>query len=349
MNATLRERLVALWNQFSESRKRFFGLKLDLLMQLTGEPMSRKRWQAFLDAKVEGALPDVIWDPFPNGQFLGRFSENLRGLQEFEATAKNAYLLLCEMDPALDGKDGYYGWLRTIHDIARDCPTKSVHYDIRLWGYEDPPEEDVFADLTDRRFTHRGMSLPSYPVQLSFRCLFNVSMAAIELFLAPYRARFLMDDRPIRLVPWQLFAVSANSALLGHTPSDIAKTDIRDAVMRVCWSFDRLLKPRFIEGPNGGGELMIGGQTVRKVYPQAKFAIPILRKFESQDWPPWVDIDDPGLAHQVRDFPTQMNGHQVGRRQIRFSAPKSGMRIAWRVVDVVAPRKHKRRSGQSDS
>ena len=348
MGDTLRERLVALWKEFTEARGRFARLKMDLLMQLSGEPMTRKRWTAFLEAKGERASADATWDDFPDGQFLARFSGNLQGLPEFEGIAKNAYLLLCETDPTLNRKDGYYGWLRTIRDIARDCPTKAARCDVRLWGHKDPPGKDVFAKFTALRFTHKGMSLPSYPVQLSFGCLFNVSKAVLELFLAPYRAGFLMNDRPIRLVPWQLCAVSANYAMLGHTPTDIAQSGIRAAVMDIYCLADRLLEPRFIEGPDKSGWLLLGGIRLRKVDSKATFLRLILREFEHHGWPQSIDITGSKAQHQARTFHTQMNGNQKGLNQIEFKVSMNGKRISWRVVPAIVSPSQPDTSEQQD-
>jgi hypothetical protein len=137
MGTTFGERLAVLQKKFTEAEHRFAGLKLDLLAPWasTAEPMTHKRWKAFLRAKVEGASPDTIWDPFPDGRFLGRFSGNLEGLQEFEEITREAYLLFCEIDPTLHRKTDYRGWLHIIHDIAYYCPTTDVDIEVRLWGY----------------------------------------------------------------------------------------------------------------------------------------------------------------------------------------------------------------------
>ncbi len=97
MGTTFGERLAVLQKKFTEAEHRFAGLKLDLLAPWasTAEPMTHKRWKAFLGAKVEGASPDTIWDPFPDGRFLGRFSGHLDGLPEFEEIAR---------EPSSDGR-----------------------------------------------------------------------------------------------------------------------------------------------------------------------------------------------------------------------------------------------------
>jgi hypothetical protein len=341
MGTTFRERLMGLWKEFNEAGQQFPRLKLDLLWQLTGEPMTRKRWMAFLEAKGEHASSDATWDDFPDGQFLARFSGNLQGLPEFEAIAKDAYLLLCETDPMLQRKHGFYGWLRTMHDIARDCPTKAVDYEVRVWGHKDLPDEDVFAKLTNHHFNHKGMSLPAYPVQLSFRgCLFRVARDVVEMFLAPHRVGFLMDDRPVRLVPWQLCAVSANSALLGHSTTEIAASGIRQATLTVFSASDRLELPHFEEGPNDSGTLMLGDHILRHIRAGATFVCSILREFDRQDWPPFIanpHTNDLEAEHKARDFVRRMNCSQTGSRVIEFKAENCGKRIAWRVAEAIMP------------
>jgi len=345
MGDTFIERIYALEQEFVEAGKELSGLKLDLLRDQLNRPITNKDWKAFIKRNGGERLGEKEWDCFPDGRFLALVHGNIKGYREFQSLAVRAYHLFCETDAALDPAMSYYGWLSMIYRIAHNCPTPDVTYEFTNWGYDKAKKYDrtTICALIGANNQER---FPAHPEQLRFKtCLFRIASSALQMFYAPHRATFLCDApphnppvpllRPLRLVPWQLCAVMCNNVSLAeHTTAEIANSGIRDAIMTMYNLSDRLFGPRFVEAPNGGGTLMLGSQPVRKVDAKAKFLISVLRKFESQGWPAWIAVQDPDLAHQARGFPAQMNSRQIGPRRIDFTAPKSGMRIAWTVIDA---------------
>ena len=347
MGDTFIERIYSLEQEFVEVGKRFSGLRLDLLKDQVNRPITLKGWNAFIRHNGGERSGEKKWEILPGQRFLALFHGNVEGYEEFLKLAIKAYRLFCETDPTLDPHDSYHGWLAMIYRIAHNCPTPDVNYESKCWGYDATKKYDrrTICALSGEKKQER---FPVHPEQLRFkRCIFQTAASVLQMFYAPHRTTFFCDApphnppvpllRPLRLVPWQLCAVMCNNVSLAeNTTEEIANSGIRDAIMTMYYLSDRLLGPRFVEDPSGGGKLMLGGQMVRKVNAKAKFLILILRKLESQGWPPWITIE-PDLAHQARGFPAQMKSGQKGPRGIDFTAPKSGMRIAWSVVDVIEP------------
>ena len=183
MNETFRDVLEELERDFSEAGQKFPGLRLDLLMDNMGRPMTRKRWDAFVKSEGGGRSSSQTWDLFPDDQILARFRGNPKGEVKFQELAVRAHKLLCDTDPTLKQKDGYYGWLRVIYEIARNCPTSEVCYERKLWGHDDVEE------LGHER---EGSGFRGTPFQAEFnQCLFCIATAVIRMFLSPHYTRFL--------------------------------------------------------------------------------------------------------------------------------------------------------------
>ena len=302
-----------------------------------------------------------MWEIFPDKRYLALFHGNLKGCEDFLTLAVKAYRLLCETDPKLDPRDGYHGWLGVIHEIAVYCPTPDVNYKMTRWGLDDLKKRYPSGAFPDRVTDVEGNMFQPNPVQRQFtNCLFRTAAAVLQMFYAPHRVTFLWDEpwphklsKPLgwtaRLVPWQLCAAFADTSLLHHTTDEIAKSGIRDAVMNMYNRLDFLLRPRFVEGPNDSGELMLGGRRLRKVRAKSKFLCSILREFECQGWPTSIDMkEDSKLEHQARSFHTQMNHGQEGPYQIEFSEPHSGKKIAWKVVEAIVSPSQPDTSEQQD-
>ncbi len=347
MGDTFNERLFSLESEFIKAGQRFSGLMLDLLADQRDRPITQKGWKAFVKHNGGESRGEKEWDIFPDARFLGRFYGNVKGYLEFQALAAKAYRLLCETDPTLNPQDSYHGWLGVIYEIAFNCPTPDVDFELTLWDYDDTREYDgrvLSAHVKDEK----GEKFPAHPYRMRFKnCLFRTAAAVLQLFYAPHRTKFLCDGpydppvhllRQIRIVPWQLCAVICNNvSLMERTAEEIAKSGIRDAVLNLSYRSDELFRPRFIEGPDGSGELMLGGQKLRKVDSKAKLLRPVLREFERQGWPPSIanpvkHIDAP---HKVRSFHTQMNLHQEGPYRIEFKVVNNGERITWRIVKAI--------------
>ena len=234
MDKTFKERLESLRKGFVAAGECFPGLKLDLLAAYSRRPLTYEQWEA-IRAKSRVGLADTKWDHFPDGQFLARFHGNLKGDPEFQRLATEAYGLFCDTDSQLVRNYRYYGWISIIYDLAFHCPSSSVHYDTKFLGPDGPLHQKAPAKPSDLLWEHDGLTLPYSLNQLVFDgCLFNISAAALQVFLTPHNTVFLPDTCvQFRLVPWQLAVVSSNLVVLDRPVTEIARSGIREVAMRI--------------------------------------------------------------------------------------------------------------------
>ncbi len=334
---TFKERLESLHGAFVEAGKEFPGLKLDLLETYHGIPLRYEGWEA-IRKKSYVRPPENSWDHFPDERFLARFYGNLKGYKKFEKLAGEVHALFCDTDATLVGKDGYYGWIRIVHDMARHCPSAGVRFDRKLWGHDGPLDYKARAELPDRLWTHDGMDLPVHPWQLVFDgCFFAISAAALQTFLTPYSTTFSPKDTVrFRLAPWQLAAVFFNTVVLERPASELARSGIRSLVVRMSSLTGRLDVPWFMQGANNCGTLRLGYQILYEMKATSKTICTILSKFERLGWP--ESIKNPlgrtaAAANAARDFVRKLKKGQTVWPRIEFKHEDNGAVIVWRVVE----------------
>lgn len=152
----VRVSLKALWREFR--RRSYLYPPIYHELWIPGplpEELAPKQWRissgiwlrgvckSFREANWEllgGEAPEwQIWDGAPDASHFGRFSGEPQGFEEFKSLAESAYLVLCEIDPALP-EEGHTGWLRILHRMASDYPTPLLRSD---WGQWIGPEWDA--------------------------------------------------------------------------------------------------------------------------------------------------------------------------------------------------------------
>ena len=339
MNGTFRQRLQELQARFTAISLDLAGLNVDLLMAYSRRAQKDRVWRSFVE--TNGEPTGARWDFFPRGEMLGLFSGNLNGYDRFKGLAGDAYSLFCETDETLDATDGHHGWLRILYDIALNCPTSAINYETWMWGHVGPADHKVIADLNDLLGRHKGVVFPSHPFQLRFsQCLFGLSAAALQLFLAPHAIEFRWQSQKwFRIAPWQLSVVISNTAILERGPAEIARSGLREVVMRMFSLADRLDVPWFIQRSNYSGRLKFG-DVEAFVRAGSTGLCRILQEFEDQGWPPAITNpfgDSTGAAEVGRDFERKMQGHAYRLLPLKFKARNSGKRIEWEAIEPKRP------------
>jgi hypothetical protein len=323
MDATFQDALQVLDEKFREAEASYPGLKLDVFYSLGYTPMTDLRYRQVCLSQW-GAPPEADWfiiDDFT----VARIHGNPEGLERFQDIGDEAHSLLCDTDPFLCRDDGYRGWLGVLHHIRRFCPAE---------GFE---LMDCAEQIGLSKIDPLKNGLEFAPGILPFvRSFFQLSSAAIGMFLQPYLTRFLRPT-PTRVVlmPWQLAAVFANARILRRTPAEIAQSALKELMLGVGCLGDYRYTPHFVPGANHSGKVVVAGQIQFHFKATATAFCVVLQEFEDRGWPREIatppDIDE----HDCRGVITALNRkEQKGPLRLRFTASNSGSRISWEIVEA---------------
>lgn len=219
MYKPLRVALKSLWREFKRASFLYPSLYHELIFSWEPISLPKKTWNAFIDAALKRDTKPSweSFEAFPNLKCCGRYFGNEAGLEEVERLGESLYLVLCELDPALDREEGHFGFLRVLDEMAFNYPTPLLRVQLGVWGkaFESSPDSsddksdldylNWFEEQVSRWTTpeNGGESYPSDPYcRTLVQNVFTSAIGAIQNILNPDNALLVgdkYDDLPFAL------------------------------------------------------------------------------------------------------------------------------------------------------
>ena len=193
--------------------------------------VSEAGWKEFVAREEPEPFPSAArlpweeWYVEPKGRWAGRFYGAGDGFKEFQWLCKS---LSHALSPVVTLWPEVTEWIRVLHEMAEDYPSPLLWAPRRIWRF---PQETFLAAGGIVGHPLREWApvrppcapYPKHPLRraLAFN-LFNSSIAAIEIILAPEKALFIGDiqpeDLPVVLPRKELF--SAEESKVHIEPDD---------------------------------------------------------------------------------------------------------------------------------
>jgi len=321
METTWKEMAVELHDRCDKAKKRHRRFRLSLL-----EIFPRKKINVSRLNELVAGLPGFprfgrLDCEYVTDELVACFHGPTSAYETFQEIGRDIYDWLRSTDPGLPATDSYGGWLKVLYEMTRCCPAA---------GFEHKLEPTVvYLENISDDFE------PYYRIYQYKRGPFDLSCAALRMFIEPYQTRFLRSfSSKIHLVPWQLALVFANPQVARLEPSEIATSGLKDQMTLFCHRTPTRM-PRFFRGKKFGGRLLLGGRTLIELRSNASWQCLVLVEFEEQGWP--EEIDTPTMLgdrfeRAGRDAVRKLNKGIVGSPKIEFEAVDSGRCIRWKIV-----------------
>jgi hypothetical protein len=244
MYKPLRAALKSLLREFRRASTVYPPLFHEQIFSWEPTTLPKKTWDAFINAaQVRKKSGWETFHVFPNLKCCGRFFGNEAGLEEAIRLGESLFLVICELDPALDREEGYFGFLNVLDDMAFKYPTALLRVRFGVWEkvFEPSPEiseekheldyADWFEEQVARWTTpeNGGESYPSNPYcRTLVQNVFTSAMGAIQNILNPENALLIgdkYDDLPFAAAKEDQTVVDTSHAATDKLIHELTSTE----------------------------------------------------------------------------------------------------------------------------